>query len=206
MQGAVGWLMVASGLVDGRDKVAPLMLAAHLGAALGLLSLVVWTALDCAVLKRNATASLARLTPFAAAVIATLSVQILYGALTAGLRAGVVANTWPLMNGHIVPRGIDWAHGLGRALINDPFLVHFIHRWWAWAAFIALMLLARRVRKLERRASILIHIAVGTQILLGIATVWSGVWLPLAALHQLTGALTLAACISGAHVLGRPLN
>ncbi len=208
MQGAVGWLMVSSGLVDGRDKVAPVMLAAHLGMALVLLSALVWTALDCRLLARNATAKLARLTPFAGAVIAALALQIIYGAFTAGLRAGHVSNTWPLMNGHFVPRGVnwgqgDWAHGAGRALVNDPYLVHFIHRWWAFGAFVALMLLARRVKSLERRASVLIHIAVGTQILLGIATVLSGVWLPLAALHQLTGALTLAATVYGAHVLGR---
>ncbi len=205
MQGAVGWLMVASGLVDGRDKVAPAMLAAHLSMALLLLSALVWTALDCRALAKRATAKLARITPFAGAVIAALALQIIYGALTAGLRAGHVANTWPLMNDHLFPRGIDWSHGTAHAPTADPYLVHFIHRWGAWGAFVALMLLARAVRSLERRASVLIHITVGTQILLGIATVLSGVWLPLAAAHQLTGALTLCAAVYGAHALGRSI-
>ena len=206
LQGAIGWLMVASGLVDGRVNVQPVMLAAHLTAALTLLSALIWTALDCRLLARDATARLARLTPFAGAVLTALSLQIIYGALTAGLRAGVVANTWPLMNGHFVPQGINWTQGARRALINDPYLVHFIHRWWAWGAFVALMLLARAARKKERRASILIHIAVGTQIILGIATVASGVWLPLAVLHQLTGALTLSSAVYGAHIVGRYYN
>jgi cytochrome c oxidase assembly protein subunit 15 len=91
-------------------------------------------------------------------------------------------------------------------MLDDPYLVHFVHRWWAWVAFVALMLLARAVRKKERRASVLIHLAVGTQILLGIATVMSGVWLPLAVMHQLTGALTLAATVYGAYLLGRYYN
>jgi cytochrome c oxidase assembly protein subunit 15 len=203
LQGAVGWLMVASGLVDGRDKVAPAMLAAHLGMALLLLSALVWTALDGQLLARAPSARPARPSRFAGAVTGVLCVQIGYGALTAGMRAGHVSSSWPLMNDHFVPRGIDWSHGVGFALVSDPYLVHFVHRWWAWVAFLALILLARRVRPLARRASVLIHITVGTQILLGIATVMSGVWLPLAALHQLTGALTLVAAIYGAHVLGR---
>jgi len=104
MQGAVGWLMVASGLVDGRDKVAPPMLAAHLSMALLLLSALVWMALDCWLLARSAKAKLARATPLACGVLAILALQIIYGALTAGMRAGHVANTWPLMNDHLFPR------------------------------------------------------------------------------------------------------
>ena len=200
MQGAVGWLMVASGLA-GRDKVEPVMLAAHLSMALLLLSALIWTALDCRTLAINPTARLARFTPFAGVVIALLGVQIIYGALTAGLRAGVIANTWPLMNDHLFPRGVTWSGG--HSFIADPYLVHFIHRWWAFVAFVALMLLARRVKPLERKASVAIHATVGTQILLGIATVMSGVVLPLAVAHQFTGALTLCATIWGAHAFGR---
>ncbi len=201
LQGAVGWIMVASGLVDWHDKVAPPLLAAHLGMALALLSALVWTALDCRMMVRGAPR--ARIQPLAALAIAVLGLQIIYGALTAGMRAGRVANTWPLMNDHLFPRGVEWSAGLVHALLADPYLVHFIHRWWAFAVFIALMLLARRVRLEERRASVFIHATVGTQILLGIATVLSGVWLPLASLHQLVGALTVCTAVYGAHVLGR---
>jgi heme a synthase len=66
-----------------------------------------------------------------------------------------------------------------------------------------LVVLARRVRPLDRRGSLAIHSAFGTQILLGIATVWSGVAIWLAALHQLTGALLLAVTVWGVHRIGR---
>ncbi|MBU6208271.1 MAG: COX15/CtaA family protein, partial [Alphaproteobacteria bacterium] len=187
-QGGIGWLMVASGLKN-RINVEPVMLAAHLTMALLLLAAILWTALDCRDGQR------VRLTPFAALAIATLAVQIIFGALTAGLRAGQVSNTWPLMNGYVFPRGVNWGQGLGKALVNDPFLVAFIHRWWAWVAVVMMILLARKVRRINRKASIAVHVAFGTQVLLGIATVLNGVWLPLAALHQLVGVLTLCACV-----------
>ena len=58
-----------------------------------------------------------------------LFVQLLLGALVAGLRAGHVASDWPLMMGRFFPDGVDWAQGAGHAWLNDPFLLHFTHRW-----------------------------------------------------------------------------
>ena len=119
--------------------------------------------------------------------------QIIWGALTAGMRAGQVSSTWPLMNDHFVPEGIDWTMGAGYALTHDPFLVHFVHRWWAWVVVVFLVLLARKLKALgARRVSIAVHIAFGTQILLGIATVMTGVNIALAVLHQAVGALVVA--------------
>ena len=97
-----------------------------------------------------------------------LAIQLLYGALMAGLRAGLVTNEWPLMNGRIWPGVSQNGESLGHALFADPAVVHFIDRWWAWAAVAALVWLARKVRKAERRASVAIHIAFGTQVILGI--------------------------------------
>jgi heme a synthase len=133
-----------------------------------------------------------------------LFIQLLFGAYTAGLNAGQVANTWPLMNDHLVPEGIDWSAGFFSALTNDPFLIHFTHRWWAWVAVIALILLARRVKAAgERPASIAIHSAFGIMILLGIATVMSNVNIAVAVLHQAVGALLVASTAWGMHVIGR---
>jgi cytochrome c oxidase assembly protein subunit 15 len=133
-----------------------------------------------------------------------LGVQLIYGALMAGLRAGHVAADWPLMQGKLFPAGIDGSRGLIHALINDPLLVHFIHRWWAWVVAAVLIVMARRLRREGMRpASVVIHAALGAQILLGIATVMSGVAMWIAVLHQLTGALLLAACVWGAHGLGK---
>lgn len=203
LQGLIGWLMVKSGLVD-RVNVQPVMLAAHLTMALLLLSALVWTALDCLEINRDPTAPLARLTPFALLTLGVLFVQIIWGALTAGMRAGQVSSTWPLMNDHFVPEGIEWAKGALYAVTHDPFLVHFIHRWWAWVVVAVLVVLARKVKALGARpASIAIHSAFGTQILLGIATVMTGVNIVLAVMHQGVGALVVASTIWGLHIVGR---
>jgi cytochrome c oxidase assembly protein subunit 15 len=125
------------------------------------------------------------------------------GAWVAGFRAGYVSNSWPDMNGHFVPEGIDWSHGVLFAATHDPFLLHFLHRWWAWMVVAVLIAFARRVRKTSRAASIAIHSAFGTQIILGILTVLSGIAIWLAVLHQATGALLVAATVWGTHELGR---
>lgn len=204
VQGLLGWLMVRSGLQPGMTEVAPLWLAAHLLTALLTLSVVVWTALDLAALARNRTTHPAPLTPLGAATGALLALQLFYGALMAGLRAGHVTDQWPLMNGSFFPGPTEIGRGLGHELVADPAIVHFIHRWLAWVVVAMLVIMARRLRRLDRRpASIAIHIAFGTQIILGIATVMSGVALWLAALHQLCGALLVVATVCGAHGLGR---
>jgi cytochrome c oxidase assembly protein subunit 15 len=200
LQGAIGWFMVMSGL-EGRTEVSPYRLSAHLLMALFLMGALIWTALDL----RSTPTRPARLTPWGAAALLVLTIQLLLGAWVAGFRAGYVSNSWPEMNGHFVPQGIDWSRGAGFALTHDPFLLHFMHRWWAWVVVGALIVFARRVRQVEsgRAASIAIHSAFGTQIILGILTVLSGVAIWLAVLHQATGAVLLAATVWGAHQLGR---
>jgi cytochrome c oxidase assembly protein subunit 15 len=142
----------------------------------------------------------AKLTKAGAATLAILFVQLLYGAWVAGLNAGQVASDWPTMQGRFFPEGVNWSLGLA-AFANDPFLLHFIHRWWAWVAVAALIVFARRVRAHPggRPASIAIHSAFGAQILIGIATVMTGVELWVAALHQAVGAALVAATVWGAH-------
>ncbi|MEO6247076.1 MAG: COX15/CtaA family protein [Sphingomicrobium sp.] len=200
-QGALGWYMVQSGLVN-RTEVSHFRLSAHLLSALFIFAGCIWTALDLRALAATGKNHPARLTGFSLAILAALTVQILLGAWVAGLRAGQVASSWPLMNDRLVPEGIDWSNGLPFALTHDPYLIHFVHRWLAWGVVVVLILFARRVRSVDRRASIAIHIAFGTQILLGIATVMTGVWLPLAVAHQAVGALLLAATIWGSHAVG----
>jgi heme a synthase len=202
LQGAIGWWMVASGLVL-RTDVSHFRLATHLLMALFILSGMVWTALDLLALAKDPIARPARLTAFTCLVLAVLAVQLLFGAWVAGLNAGQIANSWPLMNDHFVPEGIDWTQGVTNAVGNDPYLIHFIHRWWAWVAVVALVLMARRVKAAGcRPASLAIHCTFGLQILLGIATVTSGVNIILAVLHQAVGALLVASTIWGAHAIG----
>jgi len=201
-QGAVGWLMVKSGLAD-RVNVEPAMLAAHLGMALILLAAVLWTARDFAGLARTSGARKARVTLAGAIPVLLLFAQLMLGALTAGLRAGYVANTWPLMNDHLVPDGIQWWGSLWMTLTSDPFLVHFLHRWWAWGAAAAILWMAARLnaRGAPAIAWWLMALTLG-QIVLGIITVMTGVALPIAVAHQLVGALLFGATIVGAHRLG----
>ncbi len=202
-QGALGWYMVASGLAD-RTDVSHFRLAAHLLNALFIMGLLIWTALDLKQLARHSEARPARLTGLAAGTMLVLFIQLLLGAWVAGLNAGYIASDWPLMNDHLVPQGIDWGQGAWFAITHDPYLIHFLHRWWAWVAVAMLIWLARAVKRAGiRQASIAIHIAFGTQILLGIATVMTDMNIWVAVLHQAVGALVVASTIWGMHVLGR---
>lgn len=204
LQGAIGWWMVASGL-EYRVDVSHFRLATHLLTALFLLAGLVWTARDLSLLSRNARARAARLTPGAAAVIGVLFFQLLLGAWVAGLNAGYVASTWPLMNGHFVPEGIDWSGGGWLAFTNDPFLIHFIHRWWSWVAALALLLLARTLlRRGARTEAVLLGAVVAAQMTLGILTVVTGVAMWIAVAHQVVGAVLVAITAAGLHRLGRP--
>lgn len=203
LQGAIGWWMVQSGLSE-RTDVSHYRLAVHLLTALFIIGGLIWTALDLRMLAGDRNAQPAMLRPFALMVLVGLFVQLLFGAFTAGLNAGYVANTWPLMNDRLVPDGIERTGSLWETLSSDPYLVHFIHRWWAWGAAILAIMLARKAKRAgQRGASIAINASVGTQIILGIATVMSGIALPLAVLHQAVGALVVAAIAWGAHGIGR---
>jgi cytochrome c oxidase assembly protein subunit 15 len=201
LQGAIGWWMVTSGLTE-RTDVSHIRLAVHLLTALFILAGLVWTALDLHRLAADPSARPARLTPLAAGVALLLFVQLLFGAWVAGLNAGHAASSWPLMNGRFFPENADWA-GLS-SLVNDPYLTHFVHRWWAFVVVAALVVLSRAARRAgSRPASVAIHCAFGVQILLGIAVVMTGVNITLAVLHQAVGALVVASTAWGCHVLGR---
>jgi cytochrome c oxidase assembly protein subunit 15 len=203
LQGTIGWWMVASGLSE-RTDVSHFRLSIHLLTALIIMSGLIWTALDLKALAHDASAKPAKLRMLSSIILAILFIQLLFGAWVAGLNAGYVSNQWPMMNGGIFPDGVDWSHGPLFALSHDPFLLHFIHRWWAWVVVVGLVILARRLKAAGARpASIAIHSAFGTQILLGIATVMTGMNLILAVLHQAVGALVVASTIWGAHILGK---
>lgn len=206
LQGLIGWWMVTSGL-SVRTDVSHYRLAVHLLTAFTILYVTVWTALDLRQLARDPDSRPARLTRAAAVITLIVAIQLLYGAWVAGLNAGYVSNSWPLMNGrwlsgHFFPESINW-HGLA-TFTDDPALVHFVHRWWAWVAVGALVWLARLDRRAGNRpASIAVHTAFGTQLILGIAVVLSSMNLILASLHQLVGTSVVVATAWGAHAIGR---
>ncbi len=201
LQGVFGWFMVRSGLSATMTDVSHFWLSIHLLTAFLTLGGLVWTALDLRLHAAGHTRP-ARWTGTASWVGAILFVQLLLGAWVAGLNAGLASDTWPLMQGRVVPE-FDGSRGFFWALTHDPYLIHFLHRWWAWVAVAALIVMARRVKPVARAASIAIHSSFGTQIVLGVATVWTGVALWVAVAHQLVGALLVASFAWGAHALGR---
>ena len=201
-QGFLGWFMVQSGLVE-RTDVSHFRLSAHLLLALFIMAALIWTALDLCQLAKAGEDRPSRLTRAGTYTAVILFIQLLLGAWVAGLNAGYVASDWPTMQGKLYPEGVDWSRGVFHALTNDPFLLHFLHRWWAFVVVVALVVFARRIRPVERSASKAIHNSFGTQLLLGIATVMTGMNIVLAVLHQAVGALVVAAFTWGAHVDGR---
>ncbi len=205
MQGAIGWWMVASGLVD-RPDVSHLRLATHLLAALFIFAGTIWTALDLFALARDPAARPARFPAVGAITIGLLAVQIMLGAFTAGLDAGYAYSSWPLMGDRLFPEG-GWHDGWSalRNAIDNPVVVQFIHRWWAWVAAAGAVTLALRARKAGATGpSHAILAAITLQIALGISTLLSGVFIPIAVAHQAMAALLLAAMIAATHRIGRP--
>ncbi|MBB4085805.1 COX15/CtaA family protein [Sphingomonas carotinifaciens] len=204
LQGAIGWWMVASGLVE-RTDVSHIRLTVHLVTALVILAGIIWTAMDLMALRRSPLAAPARLTRGSGIVLALLFVQIVYGALTAGLDAGYAFASWPLMGDAWFPQGVPMASPALANAVDNPVVVQFIHRWFAFVAAAGLAWIAvRTARGGALRTGAVVLALVGVQIALGIATLLSGVQIDVAVAHQLNAALLLIATVAAAHRLGTP--
>nr|WP_225883503.1 COX15/CtaA family protein [Sphingomonas aliaeris] len=204
LQGVIGWWMVSSGL-SVRTDVSHIRLAVHLITALVTLAGTVWTALDLRALARDPGARPAGLRPIAVLALGLLFVQILLGAFTAGLDAGYAFSSWPLMGDAMFPAG-GWHAGWSatRNAIDNPIVVQFLHRWVAFAAAAGLVWLALRANAAGGKgAGHAIMTLVALQILLGIATLMTGVAIHVAVAHQVNAALLLIATTWAAHVVGR---
>ena len=194
LQGALGWWMVASGLID-VPAVAHERLAAHLVNALILLSGCLWTALDLlaphAIPKTEERA--VRGTRWVLPFFALLTTQIVWGAFTAGLRAGHASDTWPLMFGRLLPPGLS-------SFIDDPVSVQWVHRSLAYGVAAAALWIASR---LYRAGAGIRAVALGSlvllQFVLGVSTVVYGVPIAVAAAHQACAVLLLASAVWAAH-------
>jgi cytochrome c oxidase assembly protein subunit 15 len=194
LQGAIGWWMVASGLVD-RPEVSHIRLAVHLLAALLIFAGLVWVALD---LKARARPPLLALW-----ALSLLFLQYLFGAYVAGLDAGYAFNTWPKMGEDWYPAGAQWLQPALRNFVDNPLMVQFVHRWLAFAvAALALWLAFAAWRKGLWIEAAALAAAVAAQILLGVLTILSGVRIEIAAAHQGMAVLLLAATVTAAHRLG----
>ncbi len=200
LQGALGWYMVQSGLVDD-PRVSPLRLTAHLGLAFLIYGTLFWTALDLLRAKEPrppGDPGLQGLKRFAYALTALVFLMVLSGGLVAGLRAGFAYNTFPLMNGRLVPPELLLLEPWHVNFYTNMATVQFNHRLIAWLlAFLvpAFWQWAQR-SPLPARARLAAHALLGLlalQIALGIATLLLVVPLPLAAAHQ-AGAVGVFTC------------
>jgi len=202
LQGAIGWWMVASGLVD-RPEVSHVRLAIHLLTALAIFSACLWVALDLRALARDPEARPARMPTAGIWALCALVLQLMYGAYVAGLDAGFAYNSWPKMGDEWFPAATPMMAPWLRNLVDNPIVVQFIHRWLAWAvAALVALLAAIAWQKGRRRHAAALILAVALQISLGIATLLSGVAIPLAAAHQGMAVLLLATLLTTAHRLG----
>ncbi|GLK71620.1 COX15/CtaA family protein [Ancylobacter dichloromethanicus] len=196
LQGAVGWWMVASGLVN-RVDVSQYRLATHLTLACVILAATVAVAVS---LKpaREKRASPDWLRGYARILFAVVLVQIFLGGLVAGLDAGLTYTTWPLMDGHIVPpiENLLVQQPVWRNFFENVLTVQFNHRLFAYVLFalaVGHWLSARRVGGAVRRRANFILALVAAQATLGILTLIHQVPIDIALAHQFGATLVLIA-------------
>lgn len=198
LQGAIGWWMVASGLVEGMVRVASYRLAIHLGLAFLILGLIAWYVLQLsrseAELLRTRRAAEPKLFSMSTGLLHLAFLQILIGALVAGIDAGRTYTGWPTMGGEWIPSAI-WDSTLGwRNFFENPAMVQFVHRMTGYLLTVFGLVVWLRGRRsphpVTRGAFTVMLVALFAQIGLGIMNVLHASPLPLALAHQV-GAVAL---------------
>ena len=190
LQGALGWYMVKSGLVD-NPRVSHFRLTAHLGVALAIFAAEVWIALSLLFPGRRKSGTLEKFLPLVVFLMA------LSGGMVAGLRAGYAYNTFPLMNGHVVPPETFMLEPWWRNFLYNMAAVQLVHRTIFWALAVLVPLAWWRNRgTLAGNALLAAFVA---QASLGIATLLLHVPIALAALHQAGAVVLFAAALWAAH-------
>jgi heme a synthase len=206
MQGIVGWLMVRSGLVD-RPSVSHYRLAAHLTLALVIFGVCVWLIRDLSLGRARVTATTVarrRLGRGLLAVGGLLALQMVWGAFVAGLKAGLLFNTFPLMGGALVPPNL-WL--LSPAVLNfvaNPSGVQWLHRLLGTALVVAVFALFLHTRRpwmdrTSRRLTAALLSAVAGQYVLGVLTLVHVVPLGLAVTHQAMAMVIVGLWVSALH-------
>ncbi len=217
LQGAVGWWMVASGLAD-RVEVSQYRLATHLALACVIYVAIIWTAqrLDERPAAPMPVPMPSRIRASAIGLLVLVLAQIYLGALVAGLRAGYIYNTWPLIDGTVVPSSahLFFDSPLWRNFFENTLTVQFDHRMLAYTILLGALLHALDVARTAKQgwvltSAIVLVVAVTLQAVLGIATLLLRVPITLALMHQamamlvLTVATTHAALVAERRVVAR---
>jgi cytochrome c oxidase assembly protein subunit 15 len=191
-QGALGWYMVKSGLID-RPDVSHFRLAAHLGLALFIYVLLLWCAFDFFPRKVDASPSTFCQKRHGWVAFAFIATTILWGAFVAGLDGGMLYNTWPKMDTYWIPPEVT---GLF-AILHDPGAVQFFHRTIAIVTMAVVLSFGWRMKNFP------LMLMVFFQVGLGIATVLTQVVIPIAALHQAGALILLGLMVKQMHALHR---
>ncbi len=207
-QGAIGWIMVASGLEGDAVYVKPTRLAMHFIFAMGLIGYAYWFALQLIVDKANRIYAPAS-RRFTWTLIILTGIQLVFGALMAGHKAATAAPTWPTINGSWIPDNM-FSHGFWLSLLENKFTIHFVHR---GLAYIIALLIIFYTWKLKKAGNVnpyfngmryLPLIIVLVQVVLGIFTVLTsnqiipnrwGTFEWLAQFHQIVGMLLFLSLI-----------
>jgi cytochrome c oxidase assembly protein subunit 15 len=199
LQGFIGWWMVQSGL-ETRVSVSQYRLAIHLGAALLLLIAILWIALEYLRDLKTPPKPAGR----ALGLVVLVYLQMLLGALVAGLHAGLIYNTWPDMNGRVFPEEPFFSKPWWINFFENPGLAQFDHRIGAYiVAGVAAFIFARGVRLggYAKKSAKLVAAITAFQIGLGIFTLLLQAPEALAAFHQVTAAVLLCAAVWHAYEL-----
>ena len=193
LQGALGWAMVASGLID-RPSVSHYRLAAHLLLAIALYAYTVWLILELGpqAARRDDPGTRHKAT----ALIGLLFVVLTWGAFMAGLRAGTAHNTFPTMSGHWIPPGLFDLSPWWINLFENGTTIQFVHRWLAKLLVLGVLVMAWRAPRPETMAAGLMAFL---QLGLGIATILTGVNIGIATAHQAGAVLLLTPLIVVRH-------
>jgi len=201
-QGAMGWFMVKSGLVD-MPRVSHFRLTAHLALAVMIYGYMLWIAF--ALLRPDAPVAAGRLGLYARAIAALLFVMILTGGLVAGTRAGLLFGTFPLMGESFVPAGL-YAAPFWTAATQDPVTIQFNHRLLAYILVALVLWFFMRARaadlapSVRRGVQMLVALLV-VQVALGICTILYRVPVELAAAHQGVAMLLFGSALYVSHTL-----
>ena len=213
-QGAIGWWMVYSGLQEGMTSVASYRLATHLGLAFVILGVLAWYAFE---LGRSASDLLkarrareARLFSLSTGLMHFAFLQILLGALVAGIDAGRGFTDWPLMAGGVFPPGMWDLEPVWRNLFENDGTVQFIHRVSGYLLAVFGLIVWMRGRRsafaATRRAFHAVGLVLAVQIVLGIVTVLYGAPMNLGIAHQLTAVLLWVLILRARHLSQYPLG
>lgn len=205
LQGALGWYMVMSGLVE-RIDVSQYRLAAHLGLAFLVYSYMFWWALPLWRREMPGPVRFTGMERIGVIIVAVIFLQVIAGAFVAGLNAGFVFNTWPLMDTSLVPRHLYALEPFWTNFFDDVRTVQFNHRMLAYLITLFIVwhywMLRNADEKLIKSGHGLM-VALLVQVCLGILTIISVVRIDLALLHQFGALLLLSVAISHLQVLGR---